>query len=267
MKLVTAESSAHWYAADGTPQHWRDNKSKPGEKRRTTKRDARKENLYPSVTTVLDVIRKPQLEAWKVEQGILAALTLPREDGEPLDVFARRVAYDAKETSSKAAEFGTRVHKAIEDWVSTNFEAPDNDIVPILGKYMDWHDKNIGAVECVEKRFCNTKDGYAGCIDMIAEYQDRWCVIDFKTQGAKIGKPMVAWDGYGEQLEAYRRGLCRDDDMGIINVMLSTNPDDVRIEVIDHTENRDRLWETFQAACTIWRNLNKFDPRENNGKS
>jgi len=37
---------------------------------------------------VLGVIAKPALDAWKQEQAILAALTLPRNEGEPLDEFA-----------------------------------------------------------------------------------------------------------------------------------------------------------------------------------
>jgi hypothetical protein len=57
--------------------------------RPTTLRDARKLGLLPSVTNVLGVINKPELVEWKMTQAVLAALTLPRRDGEDLGVFAK----------------------------------------------------------------------------------------------------------------------------------------------------------------------------------
>ena len=83
--LVKAEQSSHWYTQDGKPFYEIENKSAPGTMRRVTLRDARKLNLVPSVTTITGVISKPQLEAWKIEQAILASLTLPRTPKESDD--------------------------------------------------------------------------------------------------------------------------------------------------------------------------------------
>ena len=75
--LVTPESSSHWYDAAGNPRY------------DATLRTARKENLYPSVTSILSVVSKPGLDAWKMEQVALAALTLPRHPNEALDACAK----------------------------------------------------------------------------------------------------------------------------------------------------------------------------------
>lgn len=79
MNLIK-ERSAHFYTSKGEPLYEVKSKSQPG-MRPFTMRDARLMNPlpYPSVTTILQVIAKPALEAWKIEQGIMAALTLPRE--------------------------------------------------------------------------------------------------------------------------------------------------------------------------------------------
>ena len=77
MKIIP-ERASHWYFQDGRPCHQVQAKSGNG-LRDATLRDARTLGLYPSVTSILNIIAKPQLEAWKQEQGIIAALTLPRQ--------------------------------------------------------------------------------------------------------------------------------------------------------------------------------------------
>ncbi len=74
--MITSESG-HWYTIDGKPKYTIVGKN--GKERNTTLRDARKLNLVPSVTTILDVAAKPGLVNWQVNQGIQAALTLPRK--------------------------------------------------------------------------------------------------------------------------------------------------------------------------------------------
>ena len=48
------------------------------------------------------------------EQGILAALTLPRSSEESLDAFAHRVVTDMGEQVEKAADLGSAIHAACE---------------------------------------------------------------------------------------------------------------------------------------------------------
>lgn len=91
MKLFNPDN-AHWYKRDGEPLH--SVLSGRGEPRPTTLRDARKLGLLPSVTNILGVINKPELVEWKMTQAVLAALTLPRLEGEGEDAFARRVVDD-----------------------------------------------------------------------------------------------------------------------------------------------------------------------------
>jgi hypothetical protein len=68
-------------------------------------------NAYPSVTNVLSILHKEFLVAYKVNQAILAALTLPKIEGESEDDFARRVVTDSKEHAASAARLGSRMHE------------------------------------------------------------------------------------------------------------------------------------------------------------
>src|SRR5690606_5641932 len=104
--------SGHWYDRNGRPCYQQT--TGKGGVRATDLRDGRKLGLVPSVTTVLSVLAKPALETWKVKQGILAALTLPRNPYESDDAYLARVLEDSREQAKAAAEEGTRIHDACE---------------------------------------------------------------------------------------------------------------------------------------------------------
>ena len=53
-------SGGHWYTATGEPRHTMPKANGDGE-RNTTISDARKLKLYPSVTSILSLFAKPQL--------------------------------------------------------------------------------------------------------------------------------------------------------------------------------------------------------------
>ena len=109
--IARAAESVHWYKQDGGPQYTV--KAKDGSDRPTTLRDARKMDLVPSVSTVLKIAAKPGLEQWKLEQMLLAALTLPKAPDEPEKAYIARIVADSKETGKQAAEAGTRIHDEV----------------------------------------------------------------------------------------------------------------------------------------------------------
>lgn len=115
--IVRPNSASHWYKVDDkgvTAFHsvpYAGKRGEAGETRKTTLRDARKVNAFPSVTNILSILHKEFLEAYKINQAILAALTLPRLKDEGADDFARRVVGDSKEHASSAARLGSRIHE------------------------------------------------------------------------------------------------------------------------------------------------------------
>ena len=107
-RLVATDQAGHWYTQEGDSAHVIIGAN--GKERNTTVSDARKLGLLPSVTSVIGILDKPQLTSWKIEQGIMSSLTLPKEENETLEDYARRVVKDSKEATSKAALHGTAMH-------------------------------------------------------------------------------------------------------------------------------------------------------------
>lgn len=203
-------------------------------------RHAKKLGLLPSVTTIIGEAAKPGLEHWKVRQGILSALTLPQNEGESLDAFADRVMLDSKEQAKKAAERGTAIHAAIQDYYETGSSIlmPEY-VLPVEKALMDW-----ATVICdlyPEKSFASPL-GFAGKVDLSGEHY----VLDFKTKEFADTDKKLAWDEHCIQLSAYRVGLDLPDAV-CANVFVSVNNPGL-VHIHEWTEEQlQRGWKMFCA--------------------
>ena len=262
MILIQRESASHWYLPDGTPYHDVPRADGNGT-RSVTLRDARKVNAMPSVTNILSVLSKPGLDAWKQEQAIMAALTLPKRDDESLDAFARRVVTDMSEQVRSAADLGSAVHAAIEVYLQTG-EPPENpDILRLFQPVKLWIDEHIERIGLVETVAVHSDFGYAGRIDLVAKLKSTgtWAVIDFKTQKMKPDKKGVFQAAFYEtwplQLMAYFRALnhageCSRKLEDIASVVInSVEPTPVQVKIWPRDEH-EPFWQAFQCARELW---------------
>jgi hypothetical protein len=265
MTLIDRQAPSHWYLRDGRPFHEVPKKDGTGN-RAVTLADARKVMAFPSVTNVLGVIAKPGLDAWKIEQGIVSALTLPRSADESLDVFAKRVVADMGEQVEKAADFGTAIHAACELYAREKIAPTDEKLAQFFADWQQWFDGNVERVECLEDVFVNTDWGFAGRVDMIAKLAGiGWAVVDFKTQKIKRtpkGEPRPAfYESWPMQLAAYRnmavRKLAKPIDALVSVVIDSAKPGPVHVKVY---ENADAHFEMFQAALALWKYVKCYNP-------
>ncbi len=264
--LVKPESSSHWYTRDGKPMYEVGCKSKPGTMRSTTLADARKLDLVPSVTSILQVVAKPGLETWKQSQCIEAALTLPRVEGESLDDFAKRVVLDAAEHSKTARELGTRVHAACEDWMKTTAWPHEPDVDLMVKAFSTWFFETVKAESIEVEVPVVSRLGFGGKIDLFADLMEGvYSVVDIKTQATKPSKPFNEYPEWGMQLAAYEKAYwplnSPPPKCVLLNVILSTT-EPGRIEIVDWTDKRDDCWEAFNAAFVLWRHLKGYDPRK-----
>ena len=270
MTLISRQEPSHWYLRDGRPFHEIANKDGTGN-RATTLRDARKVMAFPSVTNVLGVLAKPGLDAWKIEQGIMAALTLPRQTDEPLDAFARRVVEDMGAQVEKAADFGSAIHNACEVY-ALNTEVPtDKGLLSFFEPWRQWFDENVERVGCVEQVFVHSELGYAGRVDMVALlkggglHDSYWAVVDFKTQKVKRsakGEPKPAfYETWPLQLAAYRQAVLVSGAKhvtGMVSVVIdSAQPGPVHVKRWD---DADYLFGSFVAALGLWKYVKGYDP-------
>lgn len=221
MLIIRQEKSSHYYLKDGTPFYEVPNASRGDGTMRAVKiTDAFKAGAYRSVTNVLGVLDKPGLDAWKQEQCVLSALTLPRLDGEDEHAFAERVMQDSDEQSKKARDAGTRLHELAAAWLTTgNIPGPDSE-ARLLAPFQAWCQSNLNPaaplVMPAESVMLNHDYGYAGRVDWPARMADgSIAIIDAKTQDVKIDKKKGTpkpefYDEWAMQLAAYSRSIFAD---------------------------------------------------------
>ena len=247
--------SLHWYTKDGEPRH------------DATLREARKENLFPSVTSILNELASPELENWKKEQLILACSTLPRQEGEDTGAFLARVIRDSESYTRSAADLGTAAH----DWLDRAIQTGEWEVPPELEKIGEslraakkWIDENLdlSAGFWVEDSMVSGM-GYAGRVDFQGFLKNgRPVIIDWKTQNVtpKKGKASF-YDKYLWQLTGYCEG--KTEDFELVSVVIGSNPDcqGVWSKVWELDEKMDG-WDIFRACLRIWQLKRGYKPQK-----
>lgn len=245
--IVRASESQHWYTRTGDPAYTV--KNKDGHQRPTTLRDARKLGLVPSVTTIIKCAASPGLEAWKLQQMMLAALTLPRAPGESEESFIGRIQMDSKEQAKMAAERGSEVHAALESFFETRHVTSkfaesvigtESEIVKIFGD-LSW---------ATEKSF--SRDGFGGKVDLHSR-DGQGVVIDFKTKEF-TSETMDKAQGFDEhlmQLAAYRVGL-DIPQARCANVFVSVTQPGLVVVREWTQEDLTRGWKMFCSLLEFW---------------
>jgi hypothetical protein len=253
--------SQHWYDRDGKAV-FEVPKAKGGGTRPTTIADARKLGLYPSVTTVLGVLDKPQLMDWKLAQVSNWCHGNPPQDNEGVDSYARRATDGAFQQVSDAADLGTAIHAALE----SHFKG---DPVP------DGYDAYVYPVSCLiekegikfrehELRLVNVRDGYAGTTDAVFTDSIGFNgILDFKSRKTKPGQPCTPWETEPMQIAAYcvaKFGSIGGFTTGANVYISTTEPGRVEIVRYDATE-LEKAWGAFQSALHLWQYLKGYRPK------
>lgn len=231
----------HWYAQDGTPTHWVENKSKGGT-RPTTLRDAKKLNLVPSVTEILKVADRPALTNWKVQQAYLQAMTTPRIEGERLDDFISRCKTAEREQLDQTADIGNQIHEAIETLYHGREPEHYGEVAMVVrdrvAELTGFDDFWIA-----EKTFAHPM-GFGGMVDLC---HPSGIVIDFKTKDFDTPPKRLAYDEHCLQLSAYAHGL-EMPNARKINIFISrTNG-----MIVEH-EWKEDMFDRFECLLKFWK--------------
>ena len=237
--IVATEQPTHWYKPDGSAAYG------------STLREARKEGLLPSVTTVTSLLAAPGLEAWKQSQLVLAALTMPQDElGDDLDKAAARIVSDAKQAGQDAATRGTEIHNDCEAILRNGKWKPGliNDAVH------QWVSDNVESVEWCEKTLVDTLTGYAGRADALIEHVEHGLVlVDWKSQKfkkQKKGFKPTFYEKWILQLAAYAE--CISKPVRCMSVAINTqaeSEDDVII--VDKLWDQEEQGEAFRQFINL----------------
>jgi hypothetical protein len=251
---MRASESTHWYdAKTGEPRYTVIGKN--GKERPTTLRDAREHGYVPSVTTIIKQAAAPGLERWKINQTLLAALTLPRIDGEPEDAYLDRIIRDSGEQARKAAERGTQIHAAIQGHYEG--QSVSAEMWPFVKGAKEALEDEFDRQPWLCERSFACSLGYGGKIDLTCGgYLGDMKSKDFDDSSKK----QLNWDEQALQLAAYSYGLYgKHDGIKHFSLFISrTVPGLCHIHIWSEEEIQ-RGWAMFQALLAFWKAKNRIE--------
>ena len=246
----------HFYTREGEPRYFVEMKTRPGELRPTRTSDAKKEGWVPSVTTILNMLDKPALINWRIDQHLIQAYkSLPGKYKIPEyvkdeETYIRFIKDMTENEMDKAPKAGTDLHKLMEKyWPGEELAKEEISICkPIADAIIE---KTGQAQFGVEERFSHPS-GFAGMVDL---FTDDW-VIDYKTkQTADKFKPgKMAYPDHARQLAAYREGLGLPK-ANCANVFVCLENGEIDFHV-HKEEDLQKGFATFMDCLSIWKREN-----------
>lgn len=248
-----ASEGGHWYDRQGNPVY--EVPARNGSMRATTLRDARKLDLVPSVTTIMRCAYNYNLERWKDEQLLLAALTLPRLDGEDMNAFAARIVKDAEEQAITARDTGSAIHESIEKCLCGH--PYSNEHVGHVDGAVDAMDRWCGIEGVLPEKSFAHELGFGGKTDVHKPQPPLtgW-VADFKCKDFGPRSLPKLYDNHPMQLAAYREGFGMPHARCAIIFVSTRVPGLSHLVEIDEDELA-RGWNMFNCLLQFWQAKNR----------
>jgi len=251
----------HFYKEKGEPFHYvpmttRDG-TRPTRMSDVKKIWANKGFCVPSVTTVLNILSKPALENWKINQHLKQAFELDQsvlsyELGGyvTLEKYQEEVKRLTSIEMDLAPSAGTNFHKAMENYINgttEDWELPE--------KVYETIKSETGSKDFIAEKSFSTPF-YGGSLDL---YNGKDWIIDYKTKQTKDKfKPgKMCFQDHSIQLSAYREGL------GLTNAKCANVfvcLEDGQIDFHVHSEEELKKGKNlFHHALQIWYIRNRSD--------
>lgn len=264
-----SNTQQHWYTRDGKARHTQP--TKPGAKnptRPTNIKDAKAQDLLPSVSSYTKMLAAPGLERWKMGKVAEACFKYPPHPGEDMAEYVRTMLDKSKDEGINAADLGTQIHAAIEAKlkgetyedshveVAEGFGAMISKMVePAFAKLADL-DIHVKHAELV---LVNSAEGYAGTTDVVHQRG----ILDWKSKKTKQDEPIFPSETHPMQIAAYYAAHFGPDftDAQCMNVYISTT-EPGRVDVVSYKpEVLTEAYKDFLCLTRLWRSANSYDPR------
>lgn len=160
--------------------------------------------FYPSVTTILDVYPK----------------------GFGFNQWLRDVGSNAEQIADRAAETGSRVHKACEmlnngvelAWIDENGKSEYTvEEWKMILRYSDFFKSSGAEIVANEANFCNSDLGYGGTLDLVVNIGGNRWLIDIKTSNYLHTSHELQVAAYATLWNAAHAPLAKPDDTNTID--------------------------------------------------
>jgi hypothetical protein len=195
------------------------------------------DNDFPSVTQVLDVLRKPGLEMW----------------------YRVNTPQFINEAMSKGKSIGSATHEAIETYINTgelkvDTEWPDEVTMALKSFVLFKKEHPEVKLTKSETKMTSSKHSFNGTMDIMGEIDGMKIVGDWKTTAAKDKEKPEIYDEAKTQVSAYRElyNEVFNECVGrAFIVSLAKDKEAYSFEIIENKEINDRFENIFIPALTI----------------
>ena len=212
------------------------------------------DEIFPSVTTVLDVIAKPALIPWARDAALgsvrealteriggMAWLT-PEWVDEVIEEGRRR----PEKVKTEAGDFGTQAHILIDAVLKGEKPQIPPEMDPLMASFDGWRRAAGFHVRATEHMVYSAKYKYAGTLDALAYRGDRMVALDWKTSKG-------LYPEYALQVAAYAKAL---EEMSgeVVHEAWVVRLDRRTLEVeVRQVQDMDKAFIAFRAALYLWR--------------
>lgn len=217
---------------------------------------------WPGVTSITDVLDKPQLTNWKREQVALLAIQYAErllEDRQANNAEASvRFLLGSRDAGRDARDRGTRIHAVLDAMLRRQpATVLPGDVGAVEGARLWLNEHNVQPL-AIEMFLINEALGYGGTCDLIADIAGEIWLLDWKTSKSVANAQGKLYVEHNLQLEAYRRAeymaLPGDDQPHEIPAItrcgiLHVTDTGTRLYEADITEDD---WTTFRACLWIY---------------
>src|SRR6056300_1547535 len=171
----------------------------------------------PSITTVLSILSRDSIAAWRKRVGEA----------------------EANKISHRASSRGTRVHEIIEKYINNDEDYRNGYTPDIIDSFIAIRpilDDRIGRVFAQEAPLYSNHLGVAGRVDCVAEFDGKLSIIDFKTS---LKPKRLEWiKNYFMQESAYAIMWEERTGMPITQLVTIISVDNAEPQVfIEHRDN------------------------------
>ncbi len=130
---------------------------------------------YPRVTSICGIISKPGIENWIASHGSVYAM---------------------KKRRKELTDWGSAIHDTVEKILLGKMPKIDAKVCPSIDAFLEWMKEHKVDIEGVEQRVISKKHCYAGTLDVLAQIDNTYGVLDIKTS-------KNIWDEHFLQTSAY----------------------------------------------------------------
>ena len=179
--------------------------------------------LYPSITTILSEFSKTSIQAWRKRVGET----------------------EANKISGKASRRGTRLHSVCESYIQNKDEFLTGELPHIteLFKTIEPFLERIDNVHGVELGLYSDHFGVAGRTDLIAEFDGKLSVIDYKTSNRTKKKEWC--ESYFAQGSFYAIAYEELTQIPVsqVVIVIAVDNDQPQLFVEKRNDWADKIWE------------------------